>query len=134
MGPSNMVKNRIVIVLLVLLAFASVATAEAWTWHSSDENVIRVWSDGSIVVSGIGIATLTGESDDGSTVMINVTVPEDFATTDSKSPYIGNRNTKKFHHFNCTSVNDMKGSNKVSFSSREDAIDKGYAPCGRCDP
>ena len=126
--------KRFAAILLTLILCASSAMAEGWTWTSSDENVIRVWSDGSLVVSGIGTATLTGEADDGSIVMINVTVPEDFATTDSKSPYIGNRNTKKFHHFNCTSVNDMKGSNKVSFSSREDAIDNGYAPCGRCDP
>lgn len=126
--------KRVIIVLLVLLFFASVSMAEGWSWASSDESVIRVWPDGSVVVSGIGTATLTGESDDGSTVMISVTVPEDFATTDSKSPYIGNRNTKKFHHFNCTSVNDMKGSNKVALSSREDAINEGYAPCGRCNP
>lgn len=126
--------KRFAAILLTLILCASAAMTEGWTWTSSDENIIRVWPDGSLVVSGIGTATLTGETDDGSTVMINVTVPEDFATTDSKSPYIGNRNTKKFHHFNCTSVNDMKGSNKVSLSSREDAIDKGYAPCGRCDP
>lgn len=126
--------KRFAVILLALVLCASAAMAEGWTWTSSDENVIRVWPDGSLVVSGIGTATLTGEAEDGSTVMINVTVPEDFATTDSKSPYIGNRNTKKFHHFNCTSVNDMKGSNKVSFSSREDAINEGYAPCGRCDP
>lgn len=48
--------------------------------------------------------------------------------------YIGNKNTKKFHYSWCSSVDDMKEKNKVSLSSREAAISKGYVPCKRCDP
>lgn len=48
--------------------------------------------------------------------------------------YIGNKNTKKFHYSWCSSVDDMKDKNKVSLSSREAAISKGYVPCKRCDP
>ena len=55
-------------------------------------------------------------------------------TESSSAVYIGNRNSKKFHHSWCSSVSDMKASNRVSFSSRSEAIDYGYKPCGRCNP
>lgn len=48
--------------------------------------------------------------------------------------YIGNKNTKKFHEEYCSSVDDMKEKNKVTFTSRESAINKGYVPCKRCNP
>lgn len=48
--------------------------------------------------------------------------------------YIGNRNTKKFHYADCSSVGQMNESNKVSLSSRQAAINAGYVPCKRCNP
>jgi micrococcal nuclease len=53
---------------------------------------------------------------------------------DSEFPYVGNKNSKKFHHYYCGSVDDMKEKNKVFFLSREDAIEAGYIPCKRCKP
>lgn len=52
----------------------------------------------------------------------------------SEVNYIGNANTKKFHYPTCSSVSDMKESNKVAIRSREDAINQGYVPCKRCNP
>lgn len=49
--------------------------------------------------------------------------------------YVLNKNTKKFHVPECDSVNDMKEKNKEYFNgTREEAISKGYTPCGRCHP
>ena len=128
--------KRIAAIFLILISLASFAVAEGWTWASSDESVIHVWPDGGIVVTGVGTATLTGTAQDesGNTVTISITVPEVYAAESSETPYIGNRNTKKFHRFNCASVNDINAVNKTSLASREEAIDKGYKPCGRCDP
>lgn len=50
------------------------------------------------------------------------------------SSYIGNKNTKKFHHSYCGSVKQMKDKNKVSLNSREQAISQGYESCGNCTP
>ena len=50
------------------------------------------------------------------------------------APYIGNKNSKKFHYAQCPSVDNMKDSNKVEIYSREDAINEGYVPCKNCDP
>ena len=48
--------------------------------------------------------------------------------------YVGNRNTRKFHHDTCPSVTRMAEKNKVYISSREEAVNSGYVPCQRCRP
>ena len=49
--------------------------------------------------------------------------------------YILNTNTHKFHYPSCSSVGDMKESNKKTYTgSRDDLIAQGYDPCGRCNP
>ena len=48
--------------------------------------------------------------------------------------YIGNKNSKKFHEPDCSSVDEMKEKNKKELFSRDEAIDLGYDPCGRCKP
>ncbi len=55
--------------------------------------------------------------------------------TGTEADYIGNKNTKKFHHPWCSSVNDMKEKNKLYYhGNRDDLINKGYVPCKRCNP
>jgi competence protein ComEC len=56
------------------------------------------------------------------------------AATPTTAPYIGNSNTMKFHRANCSSVKQMKESNKVPIFNRDDAINQGYVPCKRCTP
>lgn len=49
--------------------------------------------------------------------------------------YVLNTNTKKFHRLGCSSVKQMKDSNKqYSSESREQIISRGYDPCKRCNP
>ena len=48
--------------------------------------------------------------------------------------YVGNSNTHKFHESFCSWADNIKSGNRVSFSSRQDAIDSGYSPCGHCNP
>lgn len=52
----------------------------------------------------------------------------------TSSSYVGNSNSGKFHAPGCSDVNKMKPSNKVYFSSRDEAISSGYSPCGHCHP
>lgn len=59
---------------------------------------------------------------------LEVTVPE--GTT-----YVFNTNTRRFHRIDCESVGDMKPKNTAYFGgTREEAIEQGYQPCGRCNP
>ena len=56
-------------------------------------------------------------------------------TQDSRGTYILNTNTKKFHYPDGSSVNDTKEKNKEVFiGNREELIEIGYLPCGRCKP
>lgn len=49
--------------------------------------------------------------------------------------YVLNTNTKKFHYPDCSSVKSMKEKNRMDVTgSREEIIDQGYSPCGRCKP
>lgn len=56
-------------------------------------------------------------------------------TTEKTSSYIGNKNTKKFHYEWCSSVGQMKESNKYYYTgTRDEMIAKGYVPCQKCNP
>ena len=60
----------------------------------------------------------------------------DKAEADAKSAepvYIGNKSTKKYHKATCSSVLDMKPSNKVT-NTKEYFESNGYAPCKKCNP
>lgn len=48
--------------------------------------------------------------------------------------YVGNANTMRLHFPDCPSVTEMKPKNRRFFSTRQEAIDLGYKPCGRCSP
>lgn len=49
--------------------------------------------------------------------------------------YILNKNTKKFHYPSCSSVQRMEKHNMELFDGeRDEIIDMGYEPCGRCNP
>ena len=59
----------------------------------------------------------------------------DSNTTPDGADYVLNTNSKKFHYPHCSSVEDMKESNKAFFrGTRDEAIALGYDPCGRCKP
>lgn len=52
-----------------------------------------------------------------------------------QSAYVLNRNTHKFHHASCSSVDDMSEKNKIySDASRDAIVAEGYDPCKRCNP
>jgi competence protein ComEC len=52
----------------------------------------------------------------------------------SETNYVGNKNSLVFHNPDCSSVSDMKESNKIFFTTRQTATDQGFTPCGRCNP
>ena len=49
--------------------------------------------------------------------------------------YVLNTGTKKFHHPDCPSAKKTQEANKKDFhGTREELIQQGYEPCGRCKP
>lgn len=61
--------------------------------------------------------------------------PDAQAPAKQTSTYILNTNSKKFHKPGCSSVSQMKESNKAEFTgTRDEVIAKGYDPCKKCNP
>ena len=49
--------------------------------------------------------------------------------------YILNKNTRRFHDPSCSSVSKMSEKNKLPFTgTRMEVINRGYAPCQKCNP
>jgi micrococcal nuclease len=46
--------------------------------------------------------------------------------------YIGNKNSKRFHRFECPNAQSIKRENRTSFSTKWDAFHAGYAPAKKC--
>ena len=55
-------------------------------------------------------------------------------STNDAGTYIGNSNSHKFHYPSCKSSSKIAEKNKVTFSSRDEAINQGYVPCKNCNP
>lgn len=82
------------------------------------------------VQPGVEIDYETGESS-----IDESAVPASEEKDSEKITYILNTNTMKFHLPSCSSVSEMDSHNKKTFSgTREEIIEKGYEPCGRCHP
>lgn len=84
---------------------------------------------------GIGIDYATGESwlIEPEITTEQTTESSTEVTTADSTLYILNTNTKKFHYPSCSSVDDMKESNKQEYTGTYDEITAmGYAGCKRC--
>lgn len=62
-------------------------------------------------------------------------IASDSDTTAEEISYIINLSSKRFHLPSCSSAADITQSNRREYSgSREELINQGYVPCGRCKP
>lgn len=56
-------------------------------------------------------------------------------TTTESVEYVVNTDSGKFHLSTCASAQTLSADNKLVYTgSREDLVDQGYTPCGRCKP
>lgn len=114
--------------------------------------VTPIFEGDNLVASGVQMEAKSVE-DDGEGICFNVYVynvqpgieidygtGESWATATDKSSgevatYILNRNNKKFHYDDCSSVTQMKEENKQEYTgTRKDLLKQGYEPCGNCSP
>lgn len=110
------------------------------TWFSSNQKVAKVSSNGVVTALKAGTVTITAKTDNGLKAKCKITVSSAPVQTnppaaESDKTYVLNTNTHKFHNPSCSSVSDMKPSNRQDVTwSREEIINKGYDPCKRCNP
>ena len=58
--------------------------------------------------------------------------PQPSQSESAQETCIGNLNSKVFHREDCPNLPAEQ--NRVVFSSREEAVEEGYSPCGNCKP
>ena len=99
--------------------------------HPHDEPLSRLADAGVILYRTDEMGTVTAHSD-GTTVTF--TTEGNVAPAPTEAPadvtYIGNKNSKKLHHPDCSSL--PKEANRVYFDTYQEAIDAGYDPCSQC--
>ena len=62
-------------------------------------------------------------------------IPRTAATGQPAAAYVINTNTRRFHLPDCASVSEMKAENRQNtVCTREELIEQGCLPCGRCHP
>lgn len=113
--------------------------------------VTPIYNQENLVADGVLMEAQSVENDDLAFCVycynVQPGIEIDYHTGDSKSSeteqpsntsedlYVLNKNTKKFHRPNCSSVQDIKPKNKQEFSGNTEAlIQQGYSPCKNCNP
>ena len=101
-----------------------------------------IFKENNLVASGVQLEAYSVE-DSGQGVSFNVYVYNvqpcieiDYATGESHSlAYIVNTNSLVFHRADCKIGEKVSGKNRMSFTgTRDEAVEKGYKPCGVCKP
>ena len=113
--------------------------------------VTPIYNQENLVADGVLMEAQSVENDDLAFCVycynVQPGIEIDYHTGDSKSSqteqpsktsedlYVLNKNTKKFHRPDCSSVQDIKPKNKQEFSGNTKAlIQQGYSPCKNCNP
>ena len=108
-----------------------IITTEATTETTTTEVVT---TDTTTEATTTEVAT-TEATTEATTTEVVTTEPTTTEVTTTETTYVLNMNTGKFHYPSCSSVDDMKESNKTYHTgSRDEVIGMGYSPCGRCNP
>lgn len=93
--------------------------------HKPDDSDKNSSSDSDSNSSSTGRRRINQIMDDDSTSSLS---------SSSGVTYVGSVNSDKFHYPSCTHAKRIKDGNKITFSSRDEAIASGYSPCGVCTP
>lgn len=99
--------------------------------RDADVKVYRNDLQGTVICTSDG-KSVTFSTEKNESVQTNPTVTPEANEPDNVGEYIGNKNSKKFHLPTCKNLPAEK--NRIYLSSRNEAIEKGYDPCGNCDP
>lgn len=100
--------------------------AGATVYRTDEQGTIVAVSDGTSVTFTTGKDVAPTPGRDGGTA------PQPSQSAAAQETYIGNRNSQVFHREDCPNLPAEQ--NRVLFSSREEALEEGYTPCGNCKP
>ena len=123
-------KRKLLALIIIPVILCGCNTHNAQNTESHAEITINYPSDDT--VNGYrpeGNGSMPDEISANSTVPAK---PKPDETAPTK--YIGNSSSKKFHSLDCRYAEKLKAEKRVSFKSREEAVESGYKPCGICKP
>lgn len=98
---------------------------------TTDGSHISFQTSRTLTMADVG-AKSGSQTSSSTTVTAHATTPSQ--PTESTAVYIGNKNSMIFHRADCSSVDRMSEKNKVSLSSVEEAMTRGYRGCKICNP
>ncbi len=103
-------------------------------YRTDEMGTIILKSDGKNITFNTSSSDSWTPGEEGSSDS-NTIDKNDNSQVNQEGNYIINRNSKKFHKANCSSVKKMTENNKeYTDLSRDDLIQEGYSPCSICDP
>ena len=108
--------------------------------RTDEEGTITAFSDGKTITWSTGTAAVPGGSGGNQTAAIPDTdngaaAENETGDPSTRSSYVINTNTGKFHRPDCASATQMKPENRKDVTaSRNELVQEGYEPCKQCKP
>ena len=92
-------------------------------------------ANGSNPSSNSNSASASGSSGNEASDSANSSASASSSNASDQQEYVLNTKNKKFHKPSCSGADNISSDNRKTFTgSRETLIDRGYAPCGQCNP
>ena len=139
----------ILITAATLVIYAVFLTLDLHNGWKTDTYQITVEQENELSspIDGTSVTDNTS-ADNNTTIDSNASDTSDIPSTDNTTPdssilhatdvpegsYIGNKNSEKYHRFDCEYGAKVQDNNLIVFDTLEDAINSGYKPCGACHP
>lgn len=121
--------------------YAVISVGRKNVYHHPQEGVLaRLNRFGAAVVRTDDLGTLVCSVKDGEVSFTSSRVgalhlsPETHNAPGKEALFIGNRNSRRYHCPECSSIKEMKPANRVELFDMVEVDLGGYTPCGKCHP
>ena len=109
--------------------------ADGTSWETASDNRKNAQKTESVGQESGCTGQGTGLENDITTEQLEIADDDSDCRNKTAQTYILNTNTKKIHRPTCSSVSQMKESNKQTYEGTVEELENmGYAPCKKCNP
>lgn len=109
--------------------------ADGTSWENASDNRKNAQKTESVGQESGCTGQATGLENDITTEQLEIADDDSDRRNKTAQTYILNTNTKKIHRSTCSSVSQMKETNKQTYEGTVEELENmGYAPCKKCNP